>query len=172
MIKTTKNNPVTPFLRISGIIIMGMMTVITAGCTHSNKSRPGVFATSNARELEASRQQPLVIPPDFTLSPPKPGTPRPQDTDSSTQALAVMFGQPAVKAAAERGLLEKASARLAQPGIRTSVSDAQTETVNKGGLTSDIVSSPAKEDDLAVVKAGGQDRPNVPTIVYKNSPPE
>ncbi|MFT8736219.1 MAG: DUF3035 domain-containing protein [Zymomonas mobilis] len=169
MIKTTKNNPVAPFLKISGIIIMGMVTAITAGCT-THKSKPGVFANPRASEMEASRQQPLVIPPEFTLAPPKPGAPRPQDTDSSTQALAAMFGQPAVKAAAERGLLEKASARRAQPGIRSSVGDADTETVNKGGLTSDIVAAPAKQDDLAVVRAGGQASPSAPPVTYKNMP--
>lgn len=170
MIKTTKNNPVAPFLKKSAIIIMGLAAAITAGCTTHNKSKPGVFANPNAKEMEASRQQPLVIPPEFTLAPPKPGAPRPQDTDSSTQALAAMFGQPAVRAAAERGLLEKASAKRAQPGIRSSVGDPQTETVNKGGLTSDLVASPAKQDDLAVVKAGGQERPSVPPVTYKNMP--
>ena len=63
-----------------------------AGCGGGAKG--GVFSRSGGGpdEFAVSRQAPLVIPPDFALTPPRPGAPRPQEADSSTQALQAMFG--------------------------------------------------------------------------------
>ena len=55
-------------------------------------------------EFAVARQAPLVIPPDFSLVPPKPGAPRPQEADSSTQALQALFGGPAPRSAVENAL--------------------------------------------------------------------
>ena len=49
-----------------------------------NRERPDEFAVSRAT--------PLVIPPDFALTPPKPGAPRPLEVDSQGQALRALFG--------------------------------------------------------------------------------
>jgi len=40
----------------------------------------GLFNRSRPDEMAVSRQAPLVVPPDFSLTPPNPGAPRPTDT--------------------------------------------------------------------------------------------
>lgn len=111
-------------------------SLVLAGCASGggllNRDRPDEFAVS--------RQAPLVIPPDFTLAPPNPGAPRPQDNDASRQALEALFGGPAPRSQVEGEAISRAG--TAAPGIRSSVGDPQTNTVNKGGTTRDILSAP------------------------------
>lgn len=99
-----------------------------------NRERPDEFATA--------RRAPLVIPPDFALVPPTPGAPRPQEADSSTQALEALFGGPAPRSAAEATTLSQAGSNRADPGIRSAVGDAETNVVDKGSVTSDIIAAP------------------------------
>ena len=49
-------------------------------------------------EMAVTRAAPLVVPPDFSLTPPNPGSPRPQDTDTGRQALDALFGGPLSRA--------------------------------------------------------------------------
>ena len=106
-----------------------------AGCGSSgllNRERPDEFAVS--------RQAPLVIPPDFSLVPPSPGAPRPQDNDASRQALDALFGGPAPRSAVEGDAISRAG--TAAPGIRSTVGDPDTNTVAKGEITRDILAAP------------------------------
>ena len=61
--------------------------LLALGACHTTKA--GVFAQRRGapNEFVVGRSAPLVVPPDFALVPPRPGAPRPQETDSSTQAL-------------------------------------------------------------------------------------
>jgi len=73
------------------------------------------------------------MPPDYTLRPPRPGAPRPQEAAPEDQAEAAMFGdaqQPAQSApdSGESALLNQAGADAAQPGIRQAV-DRETATL-------------------------------------------
>ena len=110
---------------------------LLAGCGSSgiNRDRPDEFAVA--------RQAPLVIPPDFSLVPPQPGAPRPQDVGPSQQALEALFGGPAPRSAVEKDTLSAAGGDSADPGVRSSVGDAQTNIVDKGATTRDIVAAPA-----------------------------
>src|SRR3546814_4529435 len=70
-----------------------------------NRERPDEFAVSRAT--------PLVIPPDFALTPPKPGAPRPLEVDSQGQALRALFGdtmRAAPKSDSEQKLLDQSGA--------------------------------------------------------------
>jgi len=97
-----------------------------------NRERPDEFAVS--------RQAPLVVPPDFSLTPPSPGAPRPQDRDASTQAMDALFGGPAPRSPVEGDTLSRAG--TAAPGIRSNVGDPATNTVAKGSVTRDILAAP------------------------------
>jgi hypothetical protein len=119
---------------------VGAALVALAGCGGRSG---GVFARGNSGpdEFAVSRQAPLVIPPDFALTPPRPGAPRPQAADSSTQALGAMFGaQP--RSQGESALLTRAGAPLAEPGARSTAADPETPTVDKGAVTRDIIAAP------------------------------
>jgi hypothetical protein len=81
-------------------------------------------------EFQVVAQQPLSIPPNADLRPPRPGAPRPQDTPPQVRAQSLVSGQPisAVQAAnagagspSEAALLAKAGASNADPNIRSTV---------------------------------------------------
>jgi hypothetical protein len=99
-----------------------------------NRSRPDEFAVA--------RQAPLVIPPDFALVPPQPGAPRPQDTAASAQALDALFGGSAARSASENATLDQAGRTGADPAARSTVGSPNTNVVDKGSTTRDIVAAP------------------------------
>lgn len=102
----------------------------------------GVFAGRNGPdEFAVSRQAPLVIPPDFALTPPKPGAPRPQEADSSTQALQALFGGPAPRSGAETAIVNQ-TGHTPAPAIRSQAADPGTTVVDKGAVTRDILAAP------------------------------
>jgi hypothetical protein len=111
------------------------LSALLAGCGSTgllNRERPDEFAVS--------RQAPLVVPPDFSLTPPNPGAPRPQDNDAANQALDALFGGPAPRSQIEKDALGRAGASAV--GIRSTVGDPQTNTVAKGTVTRDILAAP------------------------------
>ena len=112
-----------------------LATTVLAGCGNGgilNRERPDEFAVQ--------RQAPLVVPPDFSLTPPAPGAPRPTEGTASEQALDVLFGGPAARSQVETSALDRAG--VADPGIRTAVGDPLTNTVAKGRVTRDIIAAP------------------------------
>lgn len=124
-------------------IILGSLGLILAGCQGNalNRTRPDEFAVA--------RQAPLVIPPDYSLVPPQPGAARPQDTAASTQAMQALFGGPAPRSATERLTLEQAGNADADTGIRSGVADPNTNVVDKGATTRDIIAAPAGDGQTA-----------------------
>jgi len=124
--------------------VLGLALVAGAlalsGCGGGKK---GVFGRSGLDEFAVARRAPLVIPPDFALNPPKPGAPRPQEADSSTQALQAMFGGQAPRGASESAILNQAGAQNAPTGIRSNAGDPDTTVVDKGAVTKDILAAPA-----------------------------
>ena len=113
--------------------------------------RGGVFANKGPDEFAVARAQPLVIPPDFALVPPRPGAPRPQEADSSTQALQALFGGQAPRSASETGVVAQAGGARAESGIRSSAGDSGTTVVDKGAATRDILAAPTGQGQDASV---------------------
>ncbi len=99
-----------------------------------------------ANQPASSRAAPLVVPPDFALTPAQSGAPRPQEAGQE-QVLEAMFGGPAARSATERALAT--SAGTADAGIRSSVGDPKTNTVNKGSVTRDIIAAPEGDGQTA-----------------------
>jgi hypothetical protein len=106
-----------------------------AGCGGS-----GVFNRDRPDEFAVQRQAPLIVPPDFTLTPPAPGAPRPAEGSAQQQALDALFGGPAERSPTETSILDRAGS--AAPGIRSQVGDPGTNTVAKGRVTRDIIAAP------------------------------
>lgn len=124
------------------LLITGASTLLAAcgsGGGFLNRERPD--------EMAVSRQAPLVVPPDFNLVPPSAGAPRPTEGTASEQALDALFGGPAPRSEVETSVLDRAGE--AAPGIRSSIGDAQTNTVAKGGLTRDIIAAPEGDGQAA-----------------------
>jgi len=128
--------------------LMGVAMLSACGGTSLfNRDRPD--------EMAVSRQPPLVIPPDFSLTPPAPGTAASQQNNLQQQALEAMFGGTAPRSAAETSALRQAGRSVAEVGIRSSVGDTQTEIIDKGTTTQDLVAAPEGDGQFARVTAGG-----------------
>lgn len=122
---------------VMGVLGLAGLTAL-AGC---GGGKGGVMGHAAPDEFAVQRRAPLVIPPDFALTPPRPGAPRPQEADSSTLALQAMFGGQAPRSAGEGALTNRAG-NAPDAGIRSTAGDPNTTVVDKGGTTRDILSAP------------------------------
>ena len=106
-------------------------------------------------EFAISRNAPLVVPPDFALTPPRPGEARPIGQDAQGAASEALFG-PGVrvppKSAAELQLLDKAGATKTDPAIRSNAGDPQTPTVDKGAFLKELMGAPAGNTNAQVAE--------------------
>jgi Protein of unknown function (DUF3035) len=117
-----------------GLAATGALLLAGCGSTGLNRERPDEFAVARAA--------PLVVPPDFALVPPAPGSPTPQATDSRNQAVQALFGGPAPRSAAEQQMLNQTEADRAALGARSVVGDPNTTVVDKGPTTTAILAAP------------------------------
>jgi hypothetical protein len=119
--------------------------LLLAGCTSGglNRARPDEFAVA--------RNAPLVVPPDFALTPPRPGEASPNAVDSRTQAIEALFGGPAPRSAAETQVLNQADQERAAIGARSVVGDPNTVVVDKGATTQTILAVPEGDGQEARV---------------------
>ena len=80
-------------------------------------------------EFAIQTRAPLAVPADFSLKPPQPGAPRPQDADISTRARQTLTGNAPARPASEgeNALLASAGADKADPKIRTELQTEQRE---------------------------------------------
>lgn len=122
--------------------------VATSGCS--------LFKSRNATpdEFQVARNAPLVIPPDFSLTPPVAGTAGLSAGDAQQQAIDALFGGPAPRSQAETSLLDDAGRDRAQIGIRSTAWDPDTRVVDKGPATLTILSAPASDTNIASAQAG------------------
>ena len=132
------------------IVILGAVigATLLSGCGGTgllNRSRPD--------EMAVTRAAPLVVPPDFALTPPTPGTPAATES-TSDQTLRALFGGAAPRSPSETSLLNRAGVNRADPGIRSSVGDPGTFVVDKGTVTRDILAAPAGAGQFAQAVAG------------------
>lgn len=137
-------------MRKSVLLVAGVAALASlSACGKSgyDRARPDEFAVA--------RQAPLVIPPDFALVPPQPGAARTQGTNVQAQALDALFGGPAARSAAETGVIDQAGGAVGtSAGIRSAVGDPQTNVVDKGQTTRDIVAAPAGDGQDARATTG------------------
>ena len=98
-------------------------------------------------EFAVVRNAPLIIPPDYTLTPPAPGTAAVSAGDVQSQAIDALFGGPAPRSSAETSLLENAGRDRASVGAKSSAGDPNTRIVDKGTVTA---KSPNRARDSSV----------------------
>src|SRR6476659_5686015 len=122
--------------------------VTTSGCT-ALKGRP-----SSPDEFAVARNAPLIIPPDFSLAPPVAGTAGLGPSDAHQQAIDTLFGGPAPRSAAETSMLDAAGRDSAQAGIRSTVWDPDTRSVDKGPTTLEILQAAPTDSTVASAQAG------------------
>lgn len=121
------------------------ISMLLAGCTGG----AGIFGRERPDEFAVTRAAPLVIPPDFALTPPGPG--QSIGADSRTQAVNALFGAPAARSAAETQILSAAERDRAALGARSVVGDPNTNVVDKGATTQTILAVPEGDGQEARV---------------------
>ncbi|PLK25379.1 DUF3035 domain-containing protein [Porphyrobacter sp. TH134] len=130
--------------KFTPLILLAGTSAMLAACGGGGG---GVFNRERPDEFAVQRQAPLVVPPDFTLTPPAPGAPRPAEGSASEQALEALFGGPAPRSRVEASVIDRAGS--AAPGIRSQVGDTGTNTVAKGRTTRDIIAAPEGDGQSA-----------------------
>lgn len=123
-------------------VTIGLSAAAAAALLLSGCARTNVAGRDRPDEFAVVRNQPLVIPPDYGLAPPRAGDPTPQAADARTQALEALFGGPAPRSQSEQGVLNAVGADRAAPGARSVAGDPSTNVVDKGAATQTILAAP------------------------------
>jgi hypothetical protein len=122
--------------------------LLLAGCAGSS----GPFGRARPDEFAVTRAPELVIPPEFNLTPPRPGQADPGASDPRAQALQALFGGPQPRSAVEQRLLQQADASgVAALGARSVAGDPDTQVVNRGALVQTIIQLPEGDGPTATV---------------------
>jgi hypothetical protein len=131
-------------------VILIAPAILLAGC--------GLFSgkTKSLDEFAVARNAPLVIPPDYSLTPPVAGTVSLTAQDAQTQAIEALFGGPAPRSSTEMSVLERAGRDRAAIGIRSSVGDPNARVVDKGQSTQAILAAPEADTQEASAQTPGQ----------------
>jgi hypothetical protein len=92
-------------------------------------------------EFRVVTRAPLTLPPDYSLRPPRPGDPRPQELRPDGAARAAVFGQDVGQQASpgERALVSNAGAEAVDPAIRAQVDIEGSAVVRKSESFSNSV---------------------------------
>ena len=125
-------------MRIVNLGLAACVPMLLAGCGTGS----GLLGRNAPDEFAVARNAPLVVPPDFALTPPRPGEATPATADSRAQAVQTLFGGPAPRSASEQQILQQSNAERAAPGARSVVGDPNTVVVDKGNVTQTILAVP------------------------------
>ena len=109
-----------------------------AACATGDLSRTFGFTRDSPDEFTVTTQAPLTIPPDYTIRPPRPGAPRPQDVPDQVAAQEALIPQTALAPGSDAAMSPGQQALIQQAGppaqanIRTQIAQEQTQ-LNGGG---------------------------------------
>ena len=116
--------------------LLVLPAIALGGCSlFSGKTQP-------LDEFAVARNAPLVIPPDYALTPPVAGTVSSTAEGAQAQAIEALFGGPAPRSQAEATMLENAGRDRAVIGARSVAGDPDTRVVDKGAQTQAIIAAP------------------------------
>ena len=141
-----------------------------AGCSSAAKVLGGGSAPD---EFRVVAKAPLVVPPDYSLRPPKPGEPRPQELQPESAARTALLGERLAeqRSDGEKMLVAKAGAERADPLVRYVVDDEFGDLAHKDKSFADKVMF-WRKDKAAVpadVKAAAETPSNVdPAVAAEN----
>lgn len=114
-------------LRRAGLLTLVAATGIAVSGCGATRSALGLDK-SPPDEFAVVTKAPLIVPPDFSLRPPKPGAPRPQEIQpSQTARTALLGGEAAAEdggpTAGEAALLAQTGADRADSNVRAVLND-------------------------------------------------
>jgi hypothetical protein len=127
------------------LILLPALALTLGGCS-------SLFGSNQPKSLDefaVARNAPLVIPPDYTLTPPVAGTVSSTADSAQAQAIEALFGGPAPRSSTETSLLESAGRDRAALGARSVAGDPGTRVVDKGQTTVAIINAPEGDTPTA-----------------------
>jgi len=124
-------------MRIASMLLAGSAVASLSACASTNP-----FGRHGPDEFQVARNAPLVVPPEFALTPPRPGEPDQGAQDPRAQALQALFGGPQPRSAVENSLLQVAHAERSALGARSVAGDPQTVVVSRGPLVQTMLQLP------------------------------
>jgi len=137
---------------LAGLLLIGAAGL--AGCQTTSKAL-GMSKVA-PDEFRVVSKAPLVLPPDYSLRPPAPGEPRPQELQPESAARQALLGarQSEVRSQGEKLLASKAGGDKADPLIRYVVDDEFGGVAHKDKSFADWVmfwrkGQPAAEPGIA-----------------------
>jgi hypothetical protein len=132
---------------VAAVVILGAVGL--SGC--SSASRALGMSKVTPDEFRVVTKAPLVVPPDFSLRPPAPGEPRPQELQPESAARQALLGQRAAEArtSGEKALVARAGAEQADPLVRYVVDDEFGDIAHKDRSFADRVMFWRKDKPIA-----------------------
>ncbi len=85
-----------PVRAVPALPTLALAALVLAGCGGTDLSRTFGFSRDAPDEYSVTTQVPLSMPPDFSVRPPQPGAPRPQQVSEQQQAEEVLAPQTAL----------------------------------------------------------------------------
>jgi hypothetical protein len=123
------------------LLLLFIPALALGACAHKRSNTPDEFMVA--------RNAPLVIPPDYSLTPPVAGTVTSSPEESQQQAIEALFGGPAPRPQSESLLLDRAGRDRAALGARSVAGDPGTNVVDMGATTQAIVTAAQSDSDIA-----------------------
>ena len=123
-------------------VAVAAIVVIGLGLSGCESTRQALGMTKVVPdEFRVVTKAPLVVPPDYSLRPPSPGQPRPQELQPESQARIALMGQRDAeqRSDGEKLLVAKAGADKADPLIRYVIDDEFGAVAHKERSFSDRV---------------------------------
>jgi hypothetical protein len=123
------------------LLLLFIPALALGACAHKRSNTPDEFAVA--------RNAPLVIPPDYSLTPPVAGTATASPQDAQQQAVEALFGGPAPRPPSESMLLDEAGRDRVALGVRSTAGDPSTNVVDMGATTQAIIAAPQSDSQVA-----------------------
>ena len=140
-------------MKSKSALLFALPLLVTAlsGCQSVSKTYQDLYdldirGNDAPQQATTSRVAPLVVPPDYALKPSQ-AAPTRANEGKQEQVLDALFGGPAQRSVGEAAVGTLAG--TAEAGIRSTVGDPDTVTVNKGSVTRDIIAAPEGDGQTA-----------------------
>jgi Protein of unknown function (DUF3035) len=145
-------------LKLVHAVILLSGAAALAGCNSASRALGVAKVTPD--EFRVVTKAPLVVPPDYSLRPPSPGEPRPQELQPESAARVALLGQQQGedRSEGERMLVSRAGGDKADPLVRYVVDDEFGAIAHKDKSFADWVmfwrkGKPAAEPTDAAIAA-------------------
>lgn len=144
-------------IRFTTVLALGAATLALAGCNSTSRALGASKVTPD--EFLTVAKAPLVVPPDYSLRPPAPGEPRPQELQPESAARQALLGRRNAEArtAGENALVSKAGGDTADPLVRYVVDDEFGDLAHKEqGFADQVLAAKAGQAAASSTATGGK----------------